>query len=224
MADETYVKYVAFEGHDIKTTVTSSGTAVERWLQEIRCMYRWVYHKLIVGLDVEWRPSYSRVQNPAALLQLCVGRRCLIFQLLHADYIPDALAEFLADRSFRFVGVAVQGDANLLSKDHHLQVANTIDLRGLAADRMQMPRLRQAGLKGIASAVMGVNIEKPRNVTMGPWDAYELSEEQIEYACIDAFVSFEVGRKLLTGDYSHVHCLAAVEDYTSDEDYASDED
>jgi ribonuclease D len=164
-------------------------------------MYRWVYHKLIVGLDVEWRPSYSPVQNPTALLQLCVGRRCLIFQLLHADYIPDDLEDFLADPGFRFVGVGVQGDANRLDNDHRLRVANTVDLRGLAADGMQMRRLRQAGLKGIASAVMGVNIEKPRNVTMGQWDAYELSEEQIQYACIDAFVSFEVGRKLLTGDY-----------------------
>jgi ribonuclease D len=201
MAAETYVTYVAFEGHDIKTTVTSSGTAVERWLQEIRCMYRWVYHKLIVGLDVEWRPSYSRVQNPAALLQLCVGRRCLIFQLLHADYIPDALDEFLGDPGFRFVGVGVQEDANRLDNDHRLRVATTVDLRGLAADGMQMPWLRQAGLKGIASAVMGANIEKPQKVRVGPWDAYELSDEQIEYACIDAFVSFEVGRKLLTGDY-----------------------
>jgi ribonuclease D len=201
MATETYVTYVAFQGHSIKTTVTSSGTAVKRWLREIRYMYRWVYHKLIVGLDVEWRPSYSSVQNPAALLQLCVGRRCLIFQLLHADYIPDALDEFLGDPGFRFVGVGVQEDANRLDNDHRLRVATTVDLRGLAADGMQMPWLRQAGLKGIASAVMGANIEKPQKVRVGPWDAYELSDEQINYACIDAFVSFEVGRKLLTGDY-----------------------
>ncbi|XP_047073459.1 Werner Syndrome-like exonuclease [Lolium rigidum] len=201
MADETYVTYVDFEGHGIKTTVTSSGTAVKRWLREIRYMYRWVYHKLIVGLDVEWRPSYSSVQNPAALLQLCVGRRCLIFQLLHADYIPDDLEDFLADPGFRFVGVGVQEDANRLDNDHRLRVATTVDLRGLAADGMQMPWLRQAGLKGIASAVMGANIEKPQKVRVGPWDAYELSDEQINYACIDAFVSFEVGRKLLTGDY-----------------------
>ncbi|KAM0841812.1 hypothetical protein ACQ4PT_058774 [Festuca glaucescens] len=201
MAAETYVTYVAFEGHDIKTTVTSSGTAVKRWLREIGYMHRWVYHKLIVGLDVEWRPSYSRVQNRVALLQLCVGRRCLIFQLLHADYFPDALAEFLADPDFRFVGVGVQEDANRLDNDHDLEVATTVDLRGLAADGMHMPWLRQAGLTDIASAVMGANIEKPQKVRVGPWDTDDLSEEQIKYACIDAFVSFEVGRKLLTGDY-----------------------
>ncbi|KAM0841811.1 hypothetical protein ACQ4PT_058773 [Festuca glaucescens] len=145
------------------------------------------------------RHCYARgQQNPVALLQLYVGRRCLIFQLLHADCIPGYLAHFLADPNFRFVGVGVQGDADLLNKDHRLQVANTVDLRGLAAERMGKPELRQAGLQALVRAVMGAELEKPKNVRMGPWDACDLSDEQIRYACIDAFVSFKIGRKLLT--------------------------
>ncbi|XP_037430745.1 Werner Syndrome-like exonuclease [Triticum dicoccoides] len=201
MATETLVGDVDFEGDVITTTITSSGAAVAAWLRKIRYVYRWVYHKLIVGLDVEWRPSYSHAQNPVALLQLCVGRRCLIFQLLHADYFPQALVTFLADPDFRFVGVGVQDDANRLSNDHGIGVANTVDLRHLAADEMGRPWLRQAGLRDVADAVMGASVDKPHSITMGPWDAYRLSDEQIKYACIDAFVSFEVGRKLLTGDY-----------------------
>uniref|UniRef100_A0ACD6A1Z3 Uncharacterized protein n=1 Tax=Avena sativa TaxID=4498 RepID=A0ACD6A1Z3_AVESA len=201
MSTETFIMEVSFGNEEIVTTVTSSGAAVNRWLRQIRYMYRWVYHKLIVGLDVEWRPSYSRAQNPAALLQLCVGRRCLIFQLLHADYFPDALERFLADPEIRFVGVGVKEDADRLSNDHGLKVATTVDLRGLAANGMQMPWLRQAGLKDVVRTVMGASLEKPNRVRMGPWDAQDLTQEQIEYACIDAFVSFEVGRKLLTGDY-----------------------
>ena len=117
MAAETFVTDVTFEEDEIITTVTSSGTAVKRWLREIRYVYRWVYHKLIVGLDVEWRPSYYMCgeQNPVALLQLCIGHRCLIFQLLHADFFPRALERFLADPDFRFVGVGVQDDADRLS-------------------------------------------------------------------------------------------------------------
>jgi ribonuclease D len=201
MATETFVMYVAFEGHEIKTTITSSGTAVKRWLREIRYMYRWVYHKLIVGLDVEWRPSYSHVQNPVAVLQLCVGHRCLVFQILHADFVPQDLVDFLADPGFRFVGVAVRGDADRLSDDHGLHVVNTVDLRRLAAEGMHRPDLRQAGLQALVRAVMGADLQKPKKVTMGPWDAQDLSADQIKYACIDAFVSFEIGRKLLTGDY-----------------------
>jgi ribonuclease D len=198
---ETKVYTVGFGGDAITTTVTSSGDAVEGWLYEVRSVHRRRLHNLVVGLDVEWRPPFGRGYNPTALLQLCVGRRCLIFQLLHADYIPDALAEFLDDPDFRFVGVGVGADAERLSNDYNLQVNNTVDLAELAADATGCEDLRNAGLKAIVSFVMGANVDKPRRVRLGPWDDYELSHEQVEYACIDAFVSFEVGRKLLTGDY-----------------------
>jgi ribonuclease D len=192
---------VTFESHVISATVTSSGEAVEAWLREVRSVHSRRLHELVVGLDVEWRPSYRADQNPVAVLQLCVGRRCLIFQLLHADYIPGALAEFLGETAFRFVGVGVDADVERLSDDHELKVANAVDLRGLAAERMHLPELRQAGLRAVAAAVMGVTVGKPQRVTMSRWDASCLSYDQIRYACIDAFVSFEIGRKLLTGDY-----------------------
>ncbi|CAL4962248.1 unnamed protein product [Urochloa decumbens] len=197
---KTKVCDVRFEGELIHTTVTSSGEAVEGWLDEIYSVHRRRLQKLVVGLDVEWRPLFGPGYSRTALLQLCVGRRCIIFQLLHADYIPDALDEFLGDPRYRFVGVGVQDDAVRLSRDYDLEVENTVDLGELVADNID-PDLRKAGLKAIASAVMGATVDKPQRVRTGRWDAYELSDEQIKYACIDAFVSFEVGRKLLTGDY-----------------------
>jgi len=45
---------------------------------------------------------------------------------------------------------------------------------------------------------MGVLINKSKSVTMSKWDARRLSVEQVQYACIDAFVSYEIGRLLLT--------------------------
>ncbi|CAM0881962.1 unnamed protein product [Alopecurus aequalis] len=197
----TYVTDVAFCEELITTTVTSSGAAVEGWVDELYSMYGSGPNEIIVGHDVEWRPSYGRVQNPAALLQLCVDSRCLIFQLLHADYIPDALSGFLMDNQFRFVGVGVDADADLLARDCGLQVSNLEDLRGVAAEVMGIPELRQAGLSALARQVMGVSIEKPQRIRMGPWDAYRLSGEQIRYACIDAYVSSQVGLMLFNDDY-----------------------
>ncbi|CAL4948340.1 unnamed protein product [Urochloa decumbens] len=197
---ETKVRSVMFEGNKITTTVTSSGEAVEGWLDEVRSVHCRRLHKLVVGLDVEWRPLFGPGYSRTALLQLCVGRRCIIFQLLHADHIPVALDEFLGDPRYRFVGVGVQDDAVRLSRDYDLEVENTVDVAELVADNID-PDLRNAGLNAIASAVMGATVDKPQRVRTGRWDAYELSDEQIKYACIDAFVSFEVGRKLLTGDY-----------------------
>nr|XP_020166242.2 Werner Syndrome-like exonuclease [Aegilops tauschii subsp. strangulata] len=198
---DTYVADVAFGEEVITTTVTSSGAAVEDWVEEVYSMYAGCPNQILVGLDVEWRPSYSRVQNPAALLQLCIDQRCLIFQLLHADYIPDALSVFLMDNQFGFVGVGVAADANRLAQDYDLQVRNLEDLRGVAAEEMGIPELRQAGLKDLAPQVLGVTMQKPRRITMGPWDACCLSDEQIHYACTDAYVSSQIGLELFTGNY-----------------------
>jgi len=206
-------------GHDaITTTVTSSGKAVERWITEVLSARRidGSRYDMVARLDVEWRPSYRGKQNPVATLQLCVDRRCLIFQLLHADRVPRALAEFLGDRGVRFVGVGVAADAERLSDDHELVVANAVDLRGLAAEGMGRPDLRQAGLRAVVAAVMGVDLVKPRRVTMSRWDASCLSYEQIRYACIDAFVSFEVGRKLLDGEAAAADPVAPAAEAAAD--------
>ncbi|KAJ1284629.1 hypothetical protein BS78_03G219700 [Paspalum vaginatum] len=198
---KTTVWNVTFEGDEITTTVTSSGSAVAGWIDEVRSVHRRRLYKLVVGLDVEWRPVFGYGYNRTALLQLCVGRRCLIFQLLHADNFPKALREFLGDSGFRFVGVGVAADAERIRNDYGLAVGSTVDLAVLASEKMGRPDLRYAGLKAIAKAVMDADVEKPFDVRTGEWDGYSLSGAQVRYACIDAFVSFEVGRMLISGDY-----------------------
>ncbi|KAG2590590.1 hypothetical protein PVAP13_5NG416800, partial [Panicum virgatum] len=199
---ETRVLNVTFKDYVITTTVTSSGRAVERWMAEVLSVHRSgggviSHNQIHVGLDVEWRPSnYGGQQNKAATLQLCVNCRCLVFQLLHADYFPAALARFLGDRSIGFYGVGVRADAERLRADHDLVVANAVDLCGYVADWLNRPDLRHASLRAIVAAVMGVELVKPHRVTMSRCDARRLSDEQISYACIDAFVSSEVVRML----------------------------
>ena len=197
---EAVVFNVTFAGYVITTTVTSSGRAVDRWIAEVLSVHRpgGGGGSIHVGLDVEWRPNYGGPQNKVATLQLCVDRRCLIFQLLHADYFPAALARFLGDRGVIFFGVGVRADAERLRADHGLAVANAVDLRGGVANWLDRPDLCQASLRTIAGAAMGVELVKPHSVTMSRWDARHLSDEQISYACIDAFVSCEVARRMLS--------------------------
>ncbi|PWZ31657.1 Werner Syndrome-like exonuclease [Zea mays] len=127
--------------------------------------------------DVEWRPSFSRAYNKKAILQLCVGCRCLIFQLLHADYVPNTLDEFLSDPDYTFVGVGMAADVEQLENDYDLEVANAKDLAELTAKEMGRPDLRNAGLQCIARAVMDAHVEKLQRVRTGPWDASSLSDE-----------------------------------------------
>ncbi|TVU35181.1 hypothetical protein EJB05_17058, partial [Eragrostis curvula] len=186
---------VSFEDHEIETTLTASGAVAAAWVRETYRLHR---GGLVVGLDVEWRPA--RVPGPVAVLQLCADHRCLVFQILRADYVPYELSRFLADARFTFVGVGVMDDAAKLWAGYGLQVGSVADLRGLAADAMGRPELRRAGLLALVWEVMGVQMEKPLHVRCSAWDAPQLTFDQFKYACADAFASYEVGRILYYGN------------------------
>ncbi|XP_006364799.1 Werner Syndrome-like exonuclease [Solanum tuberosum] len=190
--DDRYQLYdVFFFSDQILTTVTCNPDVVTNWINGIEYVHRRRLNRLIVGLDIEWRPTFNRYQHnhPVATLQLCVGRRCLIFQLLYCEYIPDSLTEFLLNPCYAFVGVGIANDVEKLEEDYMLRVENTVDLRDLADYN-----LRNAGLKTLCQVVLGREMEKPRHVTIGRWDNEWLDSDQVQYACVDAFVSFEIGR------------------------------
>ncbi|KAH0721052.1 hypothetical protein KY290_006678 [Solanum tuberosum] len=190
--DDRYQLYdVFFFSDQILTTVTCNPDVVTNWINGIEYVHRRRLNRLIVGLDIEWRPTFNRYQHnhPVATLQLCVGRRCLIFQLLYCEYIPDSLTEFLLNPCYAFVGVGIANDVEKLEEDYMLRVENTVDLRDLADYN-----LRNAGLKTLCQVVLGREMEKPRHVTIGRWDNECLDSDQVQYACVDAFVSFEIGR------------------------------
>ncbi|TVT96961.1 hypothetical protein EJB05_17571, partial [Eragrostis curvula] len=200
MEPTTYTTDVVMvDGTTIQTTVTSSGAAVELFLHEICHNQR----QLLVGIDTEWRvvvDPNGRRSNHTAVLQLCVGLRCLVFQIFLADYVPEAeLRDFFASPDHRFVGVSVDEDAKRLAEDYGMKIASTVELKNVAAEVLQQPDLKKAGLKALTLEVMGVNIDKPKRVTMSKWDAPSLSPEQVDYACIDAYTSYEIGRLLLSG-------------------------
>lgn len=57
-----------------ETSVTRSASTVSAWINKIEIANESRLHRLIVGLDVEWRPNF----NPVATIQLCV-----------LPYLPD---------------------------------------------------------------------------------------------------------------------------------------
>jgi len=175
----------------IRTTVTNSGDAVKRYLRDVCDKHG---QRLLVGLDTEWRVIRSGAHR-MAVLQLCVGRRCLVFQIARADYVPAALRGFLADPGHIFAAVGVDNDVDRLCDDFGLVVANAVDLAPAAAEVLGRPELRRSGLQTLAREVMGVHVDKDKDVTRSEWGR-PLSTVQVRYACIDAFVSFEVGRLL----------------------------
>ncbi|KAJ9188894.1 hypothetical protein P3X46_000249 [Hevea brasiliensis] len=185
---------IQFYGDHISTTVTPSAAIVDEWIANTRRIYRRKLSKLLVGLDTEWcLPAQPGGYQKVAIIQLCVGKRCLIFQLYHADYIPQSLIRFLGNKKFTFVGKEVQNDADKLFQDYKLHVAHTKDVGYWAAKKYDYSEYRGMGLKALVSDLLQKVIPKPRRITLSRWNAKNLRVEQIEYACLDAFVSFELG-------------------------------
>ncbi|KAK7373537.1 hypothetical protein VNO80_06951 [Phaseolus coccineus] len=171
LRNNTYNLYdVTFETHNIHTLVTSHPSKVATWLSSNTGRR----HGLMVDLDIEWRPNTrANTQNPVATLQLCVGHACLVFQIIHSPYIPCSMASFLEDPNVTFFGVGIQADTEKLLQDYDLHVANTLCLY-----------------------VLGVEVQKPQRVTRSFWDNRWLTTQQVQYAAIDVFLSYEIGRQL----------------------------
>ncbi|XP_019165704.1 PREDICTED: Werner Syndrome-like exonuclease [Ipomoea nil] len=203
LGSESYDRFdVYFYDDRIQTLVTHEPHKVVDWIAKIEYIHRHRLDRLIVGLDVEWRPNTARYQNnPVATLQLCVGRRCLIFQLLYCCHIPFELADFLSHPDYTFVGVGIHNDIQKLVEDYDLEVNNAVDLCYLAANDSNDRSLRNVGLKDLAMIYLGAEMSKPRRVRLSRWDQSWLTEEQIQYACVDAFVSFEIGRVLEASEF-----------------------
>ncbi|KAJ1403269.1 Ribonuclease H-like superfamily [Sesbania bispinosa] len=111
-------------------------------------------------------------------------------------FIPESLRNLLTHEDFKFVGVAIKKDIEILKRDHGLECNNGIDISTLVVT--QWPgRFPSPGLKSLAKELVGLNMKKPKDVRVSEWKVKELSKEQVKYACIDAYASYKIGRKLL---------------------------
>lgn len=93
----------------------------------------------------------------------------------------------------------MESDIAKLEEDYGLVCENHRDIRKVV---LEMDTWRdcslsnRSGLKQLAEVVAGIRLEKPRRVTMSNWEKEFLSDEQIEYACLNAYASFSIGMKL----------------------------
>jgi ribonuclease D len=99
--------------------------------------------------------------------------------------------------TYTFVGVGIEGDVKKLTEDYELSVGNAVDLRGLAAEKLGDSRWKNSGVKRLAREVLGKEIEKPKRITLSRWDNPWLTPAQVQYACLDAFLSCKIGESLV---------------------------
>ena len=77
-----------------------------------------------------------------------------------------------------------------------MKLKNAVDLRELAAAIKGRPEMNEWGLNFLAKEIAGLDLEKSPCVKYSDWGIRALLNNQIEYAVVRAFVSFDVGRLL----------------------------
>nr|XP_043625499.1 Werner Syndrome-like exonuclease [Erigeron canadensis] len=175
---------IKFYKHQIKTTVTKYPNVVSEWIYNIEKSYHRHLKRLIVRLDTEWQIRYNGGnESKVAIMQICVGSHCLIFQIIHSSYIPPSLINFMNNHNYTFTGVGVRDDLNKLKNEYGIGYnAQLTDLRTLA-EKIYGSGAKYWGLKRLTNIVLEYDSQKPKRITLSPWAKYKLSYEQVEYAC-----------------------------------------
>jgi ribonuclease D len=144
----------------------------------------------ILGFDTETRPSFRRGRrNNVSLLQLANARIACLFRINHIG-IPDELVDLLSDRNIIKSGVALHDDIRFLKNVRRFEPDGFIDLQKLVREY----NIESTGLKKLTAIVLGFRISKSQQVTN--WEATSLTDAQKLYAATDAWVCYEIYKKL----------------------------
>ncbi|KAM0853819.1 hypothetical protein ACQ4PT_050831 [Festuca glaucescens] len=205
---------VRVAGHTtVTTTVTAHPGVTRRWVYKTL----WIKaHRLrsgaglTVGMGVQWTPPFRRLgaEPRPGTLQLCSGRRCLVFQIAQAGGdVPAILRRFLDDARVAFVAYNIGSDCRKLRDYHGLEVACPQELRAVTG-------MGNASMERMAEQVLGWRgVKKTKSLGTSKWDGRRLSKNQVIYASIDACISHCIGVRL--------GVKPDTDEYT-DSDYGSD--
>ena len=160
----------------------------------------------VMGIDLEWRPVEECVAPvPAhsggsagagrpALLQLSTADgNVLLLHVCHMRELPRGVAAALANWAVLKVGVGIQEDARKLTALFKTAVHGCLDL-GYAARthcKFRTGVLRPHGfsLAKLAAHYLRAEDWKSRELTLSNWEAEVLSQGQMCYAALDAWVA-----------------------------------
>ncbi|KZV48459.1 Werner Syndrome-like exonuclease [Dorcoceras hygrometricum] len=145
----------------------------------------------ILGLDIEWRPTFKRGVAPGkvAVMQICVDNNlCHVLHVIHSG-IPKNLQNLLEDPSTLKVGVCIANDAAKVLRDYNISVSSLRDLSDVANQKLGGDPKRWS-LSMLTESLICRQLPKPSKIRLGNWEAKVLSKEQLDYAATDAYVSW----------------------------------
>lgn len=147
----------------------------------------------IIGLDIEWKPVFSKHarQSRTSVLQIAAKDEVLVISLLNMSTsdIPSTLKHVLESPSIQKIGVGIKDDADKMRQHWNTKVENAIDLASIISNCF--PDAGCRSLKDITAFLIDYTMEKNKKITLSNWEKFPLSQSQLHYAAIDAWVAME---------------------------------
>lgn len=147
----------------------------------------------IIGFDTETKPVFQAnvKRNNVALLQLSGGERAFIFRLTETG-MPDSLCKLLSTKKIIKVGAAVTDDIRGLQRYTKFVPRGFVDLQSIG----ESWGIKEKSVRKMAAIVLGVKVSKSQQLSN--WEAEVLTEAQINYAAVDAWICRQMYLKLLS--------------------------
>jgi ribonuclease D len=156
---------------------------------EIACNY--LKLQTVLGFDTETKPCFKKGQkNEVALLQLSTRENAFLFRLNKMKF-EGSIRRILSDSTIIKVGVAIKDDLNALKKKAVFEPNSFVDLQ----EMVKKYGIQSFSLQKLAAIVLGLRISKSKRLSN--WEADILNEPQLKYAATDAWVAFEIYKRLV---------------------------
>lgn len=164
----------------------------------------------VLAIDLEWRPEYTAGQrSPVAVMQLASATACVILHTSAMGFrLPKAVSDLLADPSVIMLGFGWDSaDETKMMSTFSIGKAkfqNFLDLQVVA----HCLGYHSYGLARLTKQVLGVPLQKSKQVSRSNWAAPRLTPHQIKYAALDVFSAGQLLRGLRLWHSSPSPCSA----------------
>ncbi|NWX37716.1 MUT7 Exonuclease, partial [Notiomystis cincta] len=194
---------------------------LQTWEETLQCWEKVLQPGQVIGVDMEWKPSFGMVGKPrVALLQLALKDEVFLLalpQLLEQaeaegekEKFPRFIQMLYSDAAITKLGYGMSGDLSSLAatcsalKDMEKQMQGVVDL--LSVDKQvdeRFPehsheergvRQPEKGLSLLVQHMLGKPLDKTEQLSN--WEKRPLREEQILYAASDAYCLLEIYERL----------------------------
>lgn len=141
----------------------------------------------VIGFDTETKPCFvAKVpRNKMAILQLSGDDRAYIFRLQQVG-VPLKLAGLLANPFVLKVGAAVHDDIKGLQEYRPFTPKGFVDLQKMAPEY----GIEEKSVRKMAAIILHKRVSKSQQLSN--WESAQLSEAQLRYAAIDAWICKEM--------------------------------